>query len=108
LAHFGDLDLSERLQIARRGTAYFAQRLAELSDNDFGGGATMSLAASKTPGRHFPATRALVRLSRKLAAAQRHCRSEVGAAVVVLNEFRRCALNDSSFACSRWRARPWS
>jgi maleylpyruvate isomerase len=37
LAHFADLDLSERLLIARRGTAYFAQRLAELSDNDFGG-----------------------------------------------------------------------
>ena len=35
--HFADLDLSERLLIARRGTAYFAQRLAELSDNDFGG-----------------------------------------------------------------------
>jgi maleylpyruvate isomerase len=27
---FHDLDLSERLLIARRGTAYFAQRLAEL------------------------------------------------------------------------------
>jgi maleylpyruvate isomerase len=37
LAHFADLDLSERLLIARRGTAYFAQLLAELSDNDFGG-----------------------------------------------------------------------
>jgi maleylpyruvate isomerase len=37
LALFGDLDLSERLLIARRGTAYFAQRLSELSDNDFGG-----------------------------------------------------------------------
>jgi maleylpyruvate isomerase len=37
LALFADLDLSERLLIARRGTAYFAQRLAELSDNDFGG-----------------------------------------------------------------------
>ncbi len=37
MAHFADLDLSERLLIARRGTAYFAQRLAELSDNDFGG-----------------------------------------------------------------------
>jgi maleylpyruvate isomerase len=36
LAHFADLDLSERLLIARRGTAYFAQRLAELSDDDFG------------------------------------------------------------------------
>ncbi|AII11453.1 maleylpyruvate isomerase family mycothiol-dependent enzyme [Rhodococcus opacus] len=29
---FQDLDVSERLLIARRGTAYFAQRLAELSD----------------------------------------------------------------------------
>jgi hypothetical protein len=29
-----DLDLSERLLIARRGTAYFAQRLAELADAD--------------------------------------------------------------------------
>ena len=37
MAYFADLDLSERLLIARRGTAYFAQRLAELSDNDFGG-----------------------------------------------------------------------
>ena len=37
MAHFADLDLSERLLIARRGTAYFAQRLAELSDDDFGG-----------------------------------------------------------------------
>jgi maleylpyruvate isomerase len=37
LAHFAGLDLSERLLIARRGTAYFAQRLAELSDDDFGG-----------------------------------------------------------------------
>ena len=37
MTHFADLDLSERLLIARRGTAYFAQRLAELSDNDFGG-----------------------------------------------------------------------
>jgi len=36
LALFADLDLSERLLIARRGTAYFAQRLVELSDNDFG------------------------------------------------------------------------
>lgn len=31
---FNDLELSERLLIARRGTAYFAQRLAELSDSD--------------------------------------------------------------------------
>jgi maleylpyruvate isomerase len=37
MAYFADLDLSERLLIARHGTAYFAQRLAELSDNDFGG-----------------------------------------------------------------------
>ncbi|RZK80771.1 MAG: maleylpyruvate isomerase, partial [Rhodococcus sp. (in: high G+C Gram-positive bacteria)] len=34
---FHDLDLSERLLIARRGTAYFAQRLAELSDSDLDG-----------------------------------------------------------------------
>jgi maleylpyruvate isomerase len=31
---FGDLDLTERLLIVRRGTAYFAQRLAELADAD--------------------------------------------------------------------------
>ena len=31
---FHDLDLTERLLIARRGTAYFAQRLAELADAD--------------------------------------------------------------------------
>jgi maleylpyruvate isomerase len=31
---FHDLDLSERRLIARRGTAFFAQRLAELSDDD--------------------------------------------------------------------------
>ena len=37
MSYFADLDLSERLLIARRGTAYFAQRLAELSDDDFGG-----------------------------------------------------------------------
>jgi maleylpyruvate isomerase len=37
VTRFADLDLSERLLIARRGTAYFAQRLAELSDNDFDG-----------------------------------------------------------------------
>lgn len=30
---FQDLDLSERLLIARRGTAFFAHRLAELTDN---------------------------------------------------------------------------
>jgi maleylpyruvate isomerase len=37
VTRFADLDLSERLLIARHGTAYFAQRLAELSDNDFDG-----------------------------------------------------------------------
>ncbi|MFE2120428.1 maleylpyruvate isomerase family mycothiol-dependent enzyme [Rhodococcus aetherivorans] len=31
---FNDLDLSERLLIARRGTAYFSQRLAELTDDE--------------------------------------------------------------------------
>ena len=31
---FNDLDFAERLLIARRGTAYFAQRLADLSDRD--------------------------------------------------------------------------
>jgi maleylpyruvate isomerase len=31
---FHNLDLIERLQIARRGTSYFAQQLAELSDTD--------------------------------------------------------------------------
>lgn len=31
---FNDLDLSERLDIAREGTAYFAQRLAVLTDQD--------------------------------------------------------------------------
>ncbi len=34
---FADLELSERLLIARRGTAYFAQRLAELRDDDLAG-----------------------------------------------------------------------
>ncbi len=34
---FHDLPLAERLLIARRGTAYFAQRLAELSDSDLDG-----------------------------------------------------------------------
>nr|WP_271209099.1 maleylpyruvate isomerase family mycothiol-dependent enzyme [Rhodococcus wratislaviensis]GLK33551.1 maleylpyruvate isomerase [Rhodococcus wratislaviensis] len=34
---FNDLDLSERLLIARRGTAYFAQRLSELTDDDLAG-----------------------------------------------------------------------
>ncbi|WP_430334354.1 maleylpyruvate isomerase family mycothiol-dependent enzyme [Rhodococcus sp. ACT016] len=34
---FNDLDLGERLDIAREGTAYFAQRLAVLSDADFDG-----------------------------------------------------------------------
>ncbi|WFR73400.1 maleylpyruvate isomerase family mycothiol-dependent enzyme [Prescottella defluvii] len=32
---FNDLDLAERLNIAREGTAYFAQRLAALSDSEF-------------------------------------------------------------------------
>ncbi|WP_181725412.1 maleylpyruvate isomerase family mycothiol-dependent enzyme [Nocardia gipuzkoensis] len=31
---FDDLDLPERLLVARRGTAYFSQRLAELTDPD--------------------------------------------------------------------------
>ena len=35
---FDDLELSERLLIARRGTAFFAQKLAELTDDDLGGG----------------------------------------------------------------------
>lgn len=34
---FSDLSLTERLLIARRGTAYFAQRLGELSDDDLDG-----------------------------------------------------------------------
>ncbi|MET0456312.1 MAG: maleylpyruvate isomerase, partial [Mycobacterium sp.] len=34
---FDALDLSERLLIARRGTAYLAQRVAELTDSDFDG-----------------------------------------------------------------------
>lgn len=34
---FNDLDLSARLDIAREGTAYFAQRLVELSDADLSG-----------------------------------------------------------------------
>lgn len=34
---FNDLDLSERLLIARRGTAYFSQRLAELTDEELNG-----------------------------------------------------------------------
>lgn len=34
---FDDLDLAERLNIAREGTAYFAQRLAALSDEDLSG-----------------------------------------------------------------------
>lgn len=32
---FNDLDLAERLDIAREGTAYFAQRLAALADAEF-------------------------------------------------------------------------
>lgn len=39
---FHDLDLSERLLTARRGTAYFAQRLAELSDADLDGPTLLS------------------------------------------------------------------
>ncbi|BBY30338.1 maleylpyruvate isomerase family mycothiol-dependent enzyme [Mycolicibacterium sediminis] len=35
---FDALELSERVLIARRGTAYLAQRIAELTDADFGGG----------------------------------------------------------------------
>jgi len=34
---FDDLNLAEQLLIARRGTAYFAQRLAEMSDDALGG-----------------------------------------------------------------------
>ncbi|MCA1005213.1 maleylpyruvate isomerase family mycothiol-dependent enzyme [Rhodococcus hoagii] len=34
---FNDLDLAERLDIAREGTAYFAQKLAALSDEDLSG-----------------------------------------------------------------------
>ncbi|WP_301847165.1 maleylpyruvate isomerase family mycothiol-dependent enzyme [Rhodococcus pyridinivorans] len=34
---FNDLDLSERLLIARRGTAYLSQRLAELTDDELDG-----------------------------------------------------------------------
>lgn len=34
---FNDLSVSERLLIARRGTAYFAQALDALADNDFAG-----------------------------------------------------------------------
>ncbi|MCQ4122346.1 maleylpyruvate isomerase family mycothiol-dependent enzyme [Rhodococcus tibetensis] len=39
---FHDLPLAERLLIARRGTAYFAQRLAELSDTDLDGDTVLS------------------------------------------------------------------
>lgn len=38
---FDELDLAERLLIARRGTAYFAQRLAELPDDDLGAGSLL-------------------------------------------------------------------
>ena len=38
---FHDLDLSERRLIARRGTAFFAQRLAELSDDDLEAGSLL-------------------------------------------------------------------
>lgn len=34
---FNDLELSERLLIARRGTSYLSQRLAELTDDDLDG-----------------------------------------------------------------------
>lgn len=34
---FNDLDLAERLDIAREGTAYFARRLATLADEEFDG-----------------------------------------------------------------------
>ncbi len=34
---FNDLELSERLLIARRGTAYLSQRLAELTDDELDG-----------------------------------------------------------------------
>ncbi len=34
---FNDLELSERLLIARRGTAYLSQRLAELTDDELAG-----------------------------------------------------------------------
>ena len=39
---FNDLPLTERLLIARRGTAYFAQRLAELTDDDLDGDSLLS------------------------------------------------------------------
>ncbi|MFD9666757.1 maleylpyruvate isomerase family mycothiol-dependent enzyme [Rhodococcus sp. NPDC059968] len=39
---FHDLPLAERLLIARRGTAFFAQRLAELSDTDLDGETLLS------------------------------------------------------------------
>ncbi|EID74078.1 MULTISPECIES: maleylpyruvate isomerase family mycothiol-dependent enzyme [Rhodococcus] len=39
---FHDLPLAERLLIARRGTAYFAQRLAELSDEQLNGDTLLS------------------------------------------------------------------
>jgi len=38
---FHDLDLSERRLIARRGTAFFAQRLAELTDDDLESGSLL-------------------------------------------------------------------
>lgn len=34
---FNDLELSERLLIARRGTSYLSQRLAELTDDELDG-----------------------------------------------------------------------
>ncbi|WP_327093661.1 maleylpyruvate isomerase family mycothiol-dependent enzyme [Nocardia vinacea] len=39
---FHELDLPERLLLARRGTAYFAQRIAELSDTDFDSGTLLA------------------------------------------------------------------
>ncbi|MDT2007357.1 maleylpyruvate isomerase family mycothiol-dependent enzyme [Rhodococcus opacus] len=39
---FQDLSLAEQLTVARRGTAYFAQRLAELSDSDLDGETLLS------------------------------------------------------------------
>ncbi len=34
---FNELELSERLLIARRGTSYLSQRLAELTDDELDG-----------------------------------------------------------------------
>ncbi len=38
---FNDLELSERLLVARRGTAYLSQRLAELTDDELDGPPTL-------------------------------------------------------------------